>query len=89
MATVAHTFSPKEWKAAVVSDATNAGATGIGTTMNQLDVDSISFYYVNVSNIIPPGEKNKSRETKKIINMFKENLNIRFPILLDKYALIY
>ena len=25
MATVAHTFSPKEWKAAVVSDATNAG----------------------------------------------------------------
>ena len=41
MAAVAHTFSPKEWKAAVVSDATNAGATGIGTTMNQLDVDSI------------------------------------------------
>ena len=25
---VAQTFSPKEWKAAVVSDATNAGATG-------------------------------------------------------------
>ena len=35
MATSAFTFSPKEWKAAVVSDATNAGATGIGTTMNQ------------------------------------------------------
>ena len=49
MATVAHTFSPKEWKAAVVSDATNAGTTGIGTTMNQLDVDSISFPSLNVT----------------------------------------
>ena len=49
MATVAHPFSPKEWKAAVVSDATNAGATGIGTTMNQLDVDSISFPSLNVT----------------------------------------
>ena len=47
MATSAHTFSPKEWKAAVVSDATNAGATGIGTTMYQLDVDSISFPTLN------------------------------------------
>jgi len=46
---VAHTFSPKEWKAAVVSDATNAGATGIGTAMNQLDVDSISFPSLNVT----------------------------------------
>ena len=45
----AHTFSPKEWKAAVVSDATNAGATGIGTTMYQLDVDSISFPSLNVT----------------------------------------
>ena len=49
MATSAHTFSPKEWKAAVVSDATNAGATGIGTTMYQLDVDSISFPTLNVT----------------------------------------
>ena len=47
MATSAHTFSPKEWKAAVVSDATNAGATGIGTTMYQLAVDSISFPSLN------------------------------------------
>jgi len=47
MATSAHTFSPKEWKAAIVSDATNAGATGIGTTMYQLDVDSISFPTLN------------------------------------------
>tara|TARA_R100000664_G_C2756814_1_gene144795 strand:- start:2261 stop:3259 length:999 start_codon:yes stop_codon:yes gene_type:complete len=49
MATSAHTFSPKEWKAAVVSDATNAGATGIGTTMYQLDVDSISFPSLNIT----------------------------------------
>ena len=49
MATSAFTFSPKEWKAAVVSDATNAGTTGIGTTMNQLDVDSISFPSLNVT----------------------------------------
>ena len=49
MATSAFTFSPKEWKAAVVSDATNAGGTGIGTTMNQLDVDSVSFPSLNVT----------------------------------------
>tara|TARA_R100000808_G_scaffold22905_1_gene50204 strand:+ start:613 stop:1611 length:999 start_codon:yes stop_codon:yes gene_type:complete len=49
MATSAHTFSPKEWKVAVVSDATNAGATGIGTTMYQLDVDSVSFPALNVT----------------------------------------
>ena len=47
MANVAHAFSPKEWKVAVVSDATNAGATGIGSTMYQLDVDSISMPSLN------------------------------------------
>ena len=49
MATVAHAFSPKEWKVGIVTDATNAGATGIGTTMNQLDVDSIGFPTLNVN----------------------------------------
>ena len=49
MATQAHAFSPKEFKVAVVSDATNAGTTGIGTTMLQLDVDSISFPSLNVT----------------------------------------
>lgn len=48
MATVAHAFSPKEWKVGIVSDATNAGATGIGSTLNQLDVDSIGFPSLNV-----------------------------------------
>jgi len=49
MAKVAHAFSPKEWKVGIVSDATNAGATGIGETMNQLDVDSIGFPSLNVT----------------------------------------
>ena len=47
MANVAHPFSPKEWKVAVVSDATNAGATGIGSTMYQLDVDSVCMPSLN------------------------------------------
>jgi len=49
MATVAHAFSPKEWKVGVVTDATNAGATGIGSTMYQLDVDSVGFPSLNVN----------------------------------------
>jgi len=49
MAKVAHAFSPKEWKVGIVSDATNAGATGIGSTLNQLDVDSIGFPSLNVT----------------------------------------
>ena len=50
MATVAHAFSPKEFKCYIVSDATNAGATGFhATAMNQLDVDSISFPTLNVT----------------------------------------
>jgi len=49
MATVAHAFSPKEWKVGIVSDNTNAGATGIANTMNQLDVDSIGFPSLNVN----------------------------------------
>ena len=49
MATVAHAFSPKEWKVGVVTDATNAGATGIGSTLYQLDVDSVGFPSLNVN----------------------------------------
>ena len=49
MATSAKVFSPKEWKVAVISDATNAGDTGIGSTMLQLDVDSIGFPSLNVN----------------------------------------
>ena len=49
MATVAQAFSPKEFKVAVASDATNAGSTGIGTTMYQLDVDSVSYPNLNIN----------------------------------------
>jgi hypothetical protein len=52
MATVADAFSPKEWKVAVVSDATNAGATGIGTTMFQLDVDSVGMPSLNPNQVV-------------------------------------
>ena len=50
MATVAHTFSPKEFKCFIISDATNAGTSGIhSSNMLQLDVDSISMPNLNVT----------------------------------------
>ena len=50
MATVAHTFSPKEFKCFIISDATNAGTSGIhATNMLQLDVDSVSYPSLNVN----------------------------------------
>ena len=50
MATVAHAFSPKELKCFVISDATNAGTTGIHSSNKlQLDVDSISMPSLNVT----------------------------------------
>ena len=53
MATAAHTFSPKEFKCFVISDATNAGSTGIhASNMQQLDVDSISFPTLNVTQVM-------------------------------------
>ena len=50
MSTSAHTFSPKEFKFFVISDATNAGTSGIhSSNMQQLDVDSISMPSLNVT----------------------------------------
>ena len=50
MANVAHAFSPKEWTCFVISDATNAGTTGLhATNMYQLDVDSVSYPSLNVT----------------------------------------
>ena len=50
MATVAHSFSPKEFKCFIISDATNAGASGIhASNMLQLDVDSVSYPSLNVT----------------------------------------
>tara|TARA_R110000824_G_scaffold140305_2_gene306102 strand:+ start:881 stop:1879 length:999 start_codon:yes stop_codon:yes gene_type:complete len=46
----AFAFSPKEFKCFVISDATNAGASGIhSSNMLQLDVDSVSYPSLNVT----------------------------------------
>ena len=53
MPTVAHAFSPKEFKCFVISDATNAGTSGIhSSNMYQLDVDSVSYPSLNVSQTV-------------------------------------
>ena len=47
---VAHAFAPKEFKCFIISDATNAGASGIhASNMLQLDVDSVSYPSLNVT----------------------------------------
>ena len=46
----AFAFSPKEFKCFVISDATNAGTSGIhSSNMQQLDVDSVSYPSLNVT----------------------------------------
>ena len=72
MATVAHAFSPKEFKVAVVSDDTNAGATGIGSTMNQLDVDSISFPALNATQVLDV--RSGIGRTLKDEDVFQDNI---------------
>ena len=50
MATSAKAFSPKEFTYWIISDDTNAGSTGIhAANMNQLDVDSVGFPSLNVT----------------------------------------
>ena len=72
MATSAKVYSPKEWKVAVVSDATNAGATGIGTTMLQLDVDSIGFPTLNVNQVVDV--RSGAGRTFKDEDFFQDNI---------------
>ena len=49
----AYAFSPKEFKCFIITDETTAGASGIHTTnMQQLDVDSISFPSLNVTQVL-------------------------------------
>lgn len=53
MATVGHAFSPKEFQLWVASDATTSGASGIhASNMYQLDVDSVSFPSLNVTQVL-------------------------------------
>jgi len=72
MAGSANAFSPKEWKVAVVSDATNAGATGIGTTMNQLDVDSVSMPSLNPTQVLDV--RSGAGRTLKDEDVFQDNV---------------
>ena len=72
MAGAIQAFSPKEWKVAVVSDATNAGATGIGATMNQLDVDSISMPSLNPTQVLDV--RSGAGRTLKDEDVFQDNV---------------
>ena len=52
MAYKSEAFSPKEWRVGIVSDASDAGATGIGSTMFQLDVDSVGMPSLNPNQVL-------------------------------------
>ena len=72
MAVAPQGFSPKEWKCAIVSDATNAGATGIGSTMLQLDVDSVSYPSLNVTQALDV--RSGAGRTFKDEDFFQDNV---------------
>ena len=78
MATSAKVFSPKEWKVGVLSDATNAGATSIGSTMLQLDVDSIGFPSLNVNQMLDV--RSGAGRTFKDEDFFQDNI-MRIPVI--------
>lgn len=72
MATVAHSFSPKEFTCWVASDATNAGASGIhASNMYQLDVDSVSFPTLNVTQALDV--RSGAGHTLKDEDFFQDN----------------
>ena len=72
MATVAHAFSPKEFRCFIISDATNHGATGIhATNMYQLDIDSISFPSLNVTQALDA--RSGDGHTLKDEDFFQDN----------------
>jgi hypothetical protein len=72
MAVSAKVFSPKEWKVAVVSDATNAGDTGIGSTMLQLDVDSVGMPTLNNNQVLDV--RSGAGRTFKDEDFFQDNI---------------
>ena len=72
MATVAHTFSPKEFKCFIISDATNAGTSGIhSSNMLQLDVDSVSYPSLNVNQVLDV--RSGVGHTLKVEDFFQDN----------------
>tara|TARA_X000001388_G_scaffold28913_1_gene20427 strand:+ start:515 stop:1507 length:993 start_codon:yes stop_codon:yes gene_type:complete len=72
MAISAKVFSPKEWKVALISDATNAGDTGIGSTMLQLDVDSIGMPSLNPNQVLDV--RSGAGRTFKDEDFFQDNI---------------
>mgnify|MGYP003114615543 FL=1 len=72
MAVSAKVFSPKEWKVALISDATNAGDTGIGSTMLQLDVDSVSMPTLNPNQVLDV--RSGAGRTFKDEDFFQDNV---------------
>jgi len=72
MAVSAKVFSPKEWKVALISDATNAGSTGIGSTMLQLDVDSIGMPSLNPNQVLDV--RSGAGRTFKDEDFFQDNV---------------
>ena len=72
MSVSAKVFSPKEWKVALISDATNAGSTGIGSTMLQLDVDSIGMPSLNPNQVLDV--RSGAGRTFKDEDFFQDNV---------------
>lgn len=69
---VAHAFSPKEFQVWVISDATNAGTSGIhASNMYQLDVDSVGFPSLNVNQVMDV--RNGVGATLKDEDFFQDN----------------
>jgi len=72
MSVSAKVFSPKEWKVALISDATTAGSTGIGSTMLQLDVDSIGMPSLNPNQVLDV--RSGAGRTFKDEDFFQDNV---------------
>ena len=72
MATSAKAFSPKEFKVLIISDATNAGTSGIHDgNMHQLDVDSVGFPSLNVTQALDV--RSGAGHTLKDEDFFQDN----------------
>jgi len=73
MATSAKAFSPKEFRCFVISDATNAGSSGIHDgNMHQLDVDSVGFPSLNVTQALDV--RSGAGHTLKDEDFFQDNV---------------
>tara|TARA_Y100000401_G_scaffold73348_1_gene59329 strand:+ start:4989 stop:5981 length:993 start_codon:yes stop_codon:yes gene_type:complete len=69
---VAHAFSPKEFTCWIISDATNAGSSGIhASNMHQLDVDSVGYPSLNVTQALDV--RNGVGRTFKDEDFFQDN----------------